>query len=284
VNSLYYFAIKRYIVTLMAHELHITNDKADWDWPPGALDDYLGGNYQKLAREDQVVAAVGISAVDLYARQNDLYGELPSATQICSGAVPRGAALFAPLVRPVERGGYIDISDLKPSNVEATRRTMSQLALGNLGLWTPHQRDYAAVNPRWANAFQEAGILAEGHVHAEDMRDLEPESQHAIGVEHGPESATTEEDEYQEFIRIICRALLPGGILYMAYMRGSLGYKIGGITKPAFPVDIDYVTETLHANNMRVLVNAGTDASHSIRTDGDDHSYSGIGMVVAIRK
>ena len=265
------------------HETRLVRtDDADWRWQPEALDDYISGNYLHLAPEDQYVGAVAISALATIARQRNLLHALPFGTHISAGAVPRGSATIEPLILPTEQGGYIDVSDLEESTTNATRHTMSQLALGDLGLWTPHQEDFAAIHPLWEGSFQAAGKLAEGHVHMQDMRLLTPGTHHIIAVEHGPESATAVEDEYQEFIRIICNALLPGGILYMAYMRGSEGYEIGGVTKPAFPVTVDYVSETLHSNNMHVFANAGTDPSNTIRTDGDEHAYTGLGAVVAI--
>jgi hypothetical protein len=135
----------------------------------------------------------------------------------------------------------------------------------------------------WDGSFQSAGRLAEGHVHTQDMRLLTPRAHHIIAVEYGPESATEDPEEYKDFIRIICNALLPGGILYMAYMRGSEGYEVGGTAKPAFPVSIDYVGKTLNTNNMHLIFNGGTDPSNSIRIDGDTHAYTGMGVAVGVR-
>ncbi|QQG51348.1 MAG: hypothetical protein HZB75_02475 [Candidatus Saccharibacteria bacterium] len=262
----------------------ITTDQVDWKWQKTELDRYRSGNYLRLAPEDIYVGSIAIAALAAHARHQDLFGALPHGTLIAAGGVPRGAAVIAPLIKTPERGGFIDVSDREISTTDLTRDTMSRLALGDLGIWTPHQKDYTAAHPDWDGSFQLAGRLASGHVHTEDMRELAKNSRYAIAVEHGPESATESKDEYEEFMRFICRALLPGGIFYMAYMRGSRGYEVGGVPKPAIPVDVDGVTDILHNNNMHVLFNGGTDPSNSIREDGDEHTYSGLGVAVAVKK
>lgn len=262
----------------------VRTDEVDWKWQKSELRRYQLGNYLRLAPEDIYVGSIALAALAAHARHHNLFGALPHGTLIAAGGVPRGAAALAPLIKPHEQGGYIDVSDREVSTVDATRATMSQLALGKLGIWTPHQQDYAAAHPAWKGSFQTAGILAEGHVHTEDMRDLEENTHYAIAVEHGPESATESYDEYQEFMYFICQALQPGGILYMAYMRGSQGYEVGGNPKPAVPIEVSNVSQVLHDNNMHILFNGGTDPSHTIREEGDPHVYSGLGVAVAIRK
>lgn len=259
-------------------------DETDWRWSKSDLDAYRDGNYRQLAPEDIYVGSVAVATLAAYARHRRLFSALPFGTLIAAGAVPRGAAAIAPLIKPLELGGYIDVSDREPSNVEVTRTMMSRLALGDLGIWTPHQNDYADTHIGWTNSFQLAGQLSEGHIHTEDMRDLQANTHHIIAVEHGPESATEDEDEYQEFIYSICRALLPGGILYMAYMRGSEGYEVGGKAKPALPIEVDYVSKTLHANDMHILMNGGTDPSGAIREESDEHVYTGLGVAVAVKR
>jgi hypothetical protein len=261
----------------------VLTDKVGWDWSQAELNEYIDGNYSKLAPEDIYVGTVAISVLAAYARQHDIFHALPFGTHISAGGVPRGSALIVPLIRSKEEGGFIDVSDLELSTTNATRNVMSQLALGELGIWTPHQQEYAATNRTWDNSFQAAGQLAENHVHTQDMRLLTPRAHHIIAVEYGPESATEDKAEYEDFIHIICNALLPGGILYMAYMRGSEGYEVGGIARPAIPVSVDYVGKILNANGMNLIINGGTDPSNSIRVEGDTHAYTGMGVAVGVR-
>jgi hypothetical protein len=260
-----------------------TNDNADWEWEPEAVRQYIEANYRRLTPEDTFVSATAISALAEHATHLSLFNTLPFGTSICTGAVPRGSAIIEPLIRPAEQGSFIDVSDFKKSTTNETRRMMGRLARDELGIWTPHQANYAHNNERWGGSFQRAGKLARDHVHQQDMRQLESNAHHIVAVEYGPESATANNEEYQEFLRTICTSLKPEGILYMAYMLGSEGYDIGGVAKPAFPVTVDYVDETLHSNNMEVLVNVGTGPSNSIRTEGDQHMYDGIAVTVAVR-
>lgn len=261
----------------------IATDEVDWEWSQDALATYVHDNYHTVAPEDRFLGAAAISALAAHVRQHDLFHTLPFGAHISAGSVPRGSAMMAPLITPVEQGGYIDVSDLKRTNVDATRVTLECLARGDLGIWEAHQDEYTAVNPAWDNAFQLAGQLAEGHVHQQDMRNLAPHTYPFIAVEYGPESATTIEEEYQGFIKTICDALLPDGILYMAYLIESEGYTVGGVAKPSFPVTVDYVSKLLEKNGMQTLANAGTAASYAAREAGDAHRYGGMGAVIAVK-
>lgn len=256
----------------------------NWNWSEKDLQEYINHNYRRVSREDRFISAIGIGALAALGRSRDLFGKLPYATHVAAGGVARGTALAVPFVRNIEEGGYIDVSDYKETPTRVTESTMARLALGNLGVWAPHQKEYALNNPHWRGTFQQAGQLAKGHVHQQDIRLLEPNSTPFLIVEHGPESAADTEEEYLELIHPLCDAVEPGGILAKAYVVESGKYDVGGIEQPAYPVTPDYVTDMLHDNKFDILVNAATDPSHTIRVEGDTHSYGGLGIAIATKR
>lgn len=261
-----------------------SSEKHNWNWSREAHKEYIRDNYKKLSLEDMYIGAVAIAVIASHARTRNLFGKLPFATHVAAGAVPRGSALSAPLIRGPEQGGYLDVSDYKENTTNETRDTMAQLALGNLGLWKPHQDDYTAHNPLWRGSFVRAGQLAEGHVHQQDMRLLEPDSTPYLGIEYGPESIANNEEEYHEFIEPACGAVEPGGLFVYAYVKESGKYEVGGVEQPAYSVTLDYVEKTLRSHKMGILFNGATDPTHTIRVEGDTHSYGGLGVAIATKK
>lgn len=267
----------------MSETVESSSEGHDWNWPQKAHEQYVRDNYERLSPEDMYIGGVAISVLASYAHVHNLLNKLPFATHVAVGAVPRGSALSAPLIKPREQGGYLDVSDYQINTTEETRSTMAQLAIGNLGLWHPHQESYTAHNPLWAGSFQTAGQLADGQVHQKDMRMLDPNSTPYLGVEYGPESAANNEKEYLAFMDPLCEAVEPGGLLVYAYVKESGKYDVGDVEQPAYSVTPGYIEAVLHKRRMSILFNGATDPSHTIRIEGDTHSYGGLGIVLAVK-
>jgi hypothetical protein len=259
----------------------IRTDEADWEWQKSELTEYISGNYENLTPEDHILGSVAVAALAAHAREHDLFGKLPWGIHAGAGGVPRGSAIIAPLIRSPDEGGYIDVSDLGQVNIAVTRQTMNDLALGKLGIWQSHQENMTAGNAMWDGSFERAGRLA--NVHKTDIRSLQPESESAIALEYVLESITEDPDEYQDIVKVVCDALGPGGLLYMAYMIGSTGYLVGNKTRPAVPVTVDTVGHALRSNGMKIIINAGTDPSNQARVKEDTHNYDGMGIVIAAK-
>jgi len=263
-------------------------DEGNWKWTQKAIEDYIDSNYRVLTREDRILGNTMVTSAASYDRELALHSgnkrrlirKLNRVAIIGACAVPRGAALFAPLV---EDEGIIEVSDREETTVEATKNTMSRLAIGQLGIWKPHQDEFAFANPQWEGSFVKAGQLAT--VVQRDLRTLEPHSLQGIGAEYVFGSRTRHISEYRDTKAIACTALEPGGLYYEAWTHKAGDYLVGNEWQPGLYIDEEEAVTSTRMNNMDVIAMAVTDASHQARSGGEDsHQYGGMGAILAVKK
>jgi hypothetical protein len=257
-------------------DTRIFNKDYDWDYDPTS---YVKHNYEILIPEDHRLSYATIHA--LQERLSDKYGTLLKALHIGIGAVPRGSALIAPFMNSHKNGANIIMGDIGQIKLDATRKLMTNLRSGNLGIWQAHEDDMAAIDSQWKGAFQKSAYLSE--VVELDMNQL-PESTYDIATaEYVFESATKDHDEYRQSLRRFFRSVRPGGVIHIAYVVGSEGYTAGGIEYPAYPVTPDEILAYAQEELIDVE-NYFTAASGQMREEEDTHKYRGLGVLVGIRR
>jgi hypothetical protein len=254
----------------------IYNKDYDWNYDPAT---YVKGNYAILIPEDHRLSHTTIHA--LRDRLSDRIGTLTKALHIGIGAVPRGSALIAPFMDSHNNGANIVMGDIGDIKLNTTRRLMTNLRSGNLGIWQAHEDDMVAIHPLWKGAFKKAAHLSQ--VIELDMS-LIPEDTYDIATaEHVFESATKDRDEYRQSLQRFFRSVRPGGVIHMAYVVGSEGYTAGGREYPAYPVMPDEIL-TYAQEELIDIENYFTAASGQMREDDDTHGYKGLGVLVGIRR
>ena len=263
-------------------------DEANWKWTKKAIGDYIDSNYRVVTREDRILGNTMITSAASYdrelahnsSRKRRLMRSLNKVAIIGTCGVPRGAALFSPLM---EDDGTIETSDREETTVEVTRETMGQLALGQLGIWSPHQDEFTFANPAWGGSFIRAGQLAT--VVQRDLHTLQPRSLQGLGAEYVFGSRTRDLNEYRDTKAIACEALEPGGLFYETWTHKAGDYLVGDEWQPGLYIDEDEALSSTRRNNMDIIAMVASDASHQARSGGEDsHQYGGMGAILAVKK
>lgn len=233
---------------------------------------------EEVSPEDSFLEKAGIHSLRRITAANAIQLEsLESGIDICNGGVPLNCMLLAPYVAPDARVEWADFG--KPGVQNAAR------FLDNAGntqqRWLHHQTHMGTIDPLWHQSITQA--VHTGVATHRDIMEL-PRDEFGFGATaFGPESITSNREEWEEAVMRLFRSVRIGGIVLMQYMIKSTGYASAGEHYRAVPITRKDVLE-LARDELRDIESHSVYKAQVARIAGEPFSYEGMGLLLGIRK
>lgn len=261
----------------------------DYNWDGFNTDQYHEQYTNGMILEDRYMTPATISGIYACMLANEIAPlSFERGIDVCNGGSPIAPALIAPLIRhQLKALEWTDIG--KPQLADAQRH----IAAGReqrLGGWGKHQQYMSNINSLWQDAMYRAADI--GIAVKRSAFDLEQATYNIGSCNFGYESLTQDKEEWKTGIMTYFSSVKQGGIVTMQYMIGTDGYGSAGQYYPGIPIYPDDVVALAEQKLTHIQSyafykpkkQADRLEQKAVRSEGDNTSYKGMGVLIGVRK
>lgn len=244
------------------------------DWDQFNPDAYISHNYENmiLPEDKEVIRQIikRIHELDIQAHS------MQRVLNVGHGAVFTTDAITQHLL--ANTGAY-DLVEYGKQNIVRMQETITRGLAGHKGIWEKFEEFAATESLDFKDGLLRAWQLS--RVVSGSIYDLPSNTYDASFTFYCPESITDDVVEFEKALHSFMNSVKKGGLIVIAFMRGSEGYATAGRPFPAVSIDCDDIHRLLSPGVKHLEVTSIIAPRGARPADGPQ--YTGIGLATGLR-